>query len=293
MKELSFHENLSEASEKRKLENNENYEISNGGNNLWSLNKKETDITNECPELSKKMYNQAIEHIYASEGEYMPRDTLERIRKGPDVVSIIQYKEGSGTVGSFYFHNGHSEIEVSNISKEQMERTMQHEVNHFSSFNREVPSERSNNEFIIKACGVRRTEIRLTDDGEIGGILDDKYRGMNEGITSMFTHRQLGEISPDKEIAARRENGYESATILCEGLRDAIGESTIKEAYYGGNLEKLQNIVDTFAGIDSFERLAKDMDRVTYSSDYAVRIESMKEAQEILAKVWEGVQNNG
>lgn len=292
MKELLVHEKQSELNENRKIEKFENPEISKENNNLWSLENKEVDDINECQELSQEMYHQAIEHIYFSEGGYMPRDTLERIKKGPDVINITPYKEGSGTVGCFYFHNGYSTIEVSNISKDQMERTMQHEVNHFSSFNREVPFERSDREYVLKACGVRRTEVRLTEDGEIGGILEDKYRGMNEGITSMFTHRQLGEISPEKEIAARRENGYESATILCEGLRDAIGEDTIKEAYYGGDLEQLRNVIDINAGIDSFERLARDMDRVTYSSDYAIRIESMKEAQEILARVWEGVHNN-
>lgn len=292
MKEVLFHENQSEANENRKIEKDESYEISNRENDLLALKMKEVEGVNECPELSQKIYNKAIEHIYSSEGDYMPKDTLERIKKGPDVVRITQYEEGSGTVGSFYFHNGYSEIEISNISKEQMERTMQHEVNHFSSFNREVLIERNNREYVLKACGVRRTEVRLTDDGEIGGILEDKYRGMNEGITSMLTHRQLGEISLEKETAARRENGYQSATILCEGLRDAIGENTIKEAYYSGDLEKLRNIVDTHAGVDSFERLAKDMDKVTYSSDYAIRIESMKEAQKILAKLWEGVQNN-
>lgn len=247
----------------------------------------------EAQEIGEEFYRNSVEHIYRDEHKYMPPETIERLKKGPDSLKIKPYVEDSGILGGHYNHAGYSEINVYNVSNEQMERTMYHEVNHFASFNKEIPIDRgTGRECLSKISGVRTTEVYLSEDGEIGGIIDDSHRGMNEGITQMFTYRHLGEVSPEKELDARREDCYGNATVLCEALRDAVGEEVIKKAYYSGDIQGLRDVIDRHAGPNSFERLSKDMDRATYNDDYAVRIEAMRDAQSILADVWEGAGRN-
>ena len=60
----------------------------------------------------------------------------------------------------------------------------------------------------------------------------------------------------------------------------------MKEAYYGGNLQGLEAKVDALAGEKGYESLRDCLDR-TLSKDYAERVEAMKDAQAILAKMYE------
>ena len=94
----------------------------------------------------------------------------------------------------------------------------------------------------------------------------------------------MTELSKEKGEAAERQQIYAHATELCSQLEDIVGQDTLKEAYYGGNLQALQEKVDALAGEKGYEALQDCLDR-TLSKDPAERVEAMKEAQNILAKI--------
>lgn len=239
---------------------------------------------------SETIYNFTVCDIMAREKNYFNENTFKRIEQGIDSVQILPYQDREGILGSYSYHNGESRIRVFGKSFDQIERTIRHETNHFLSYNEEIKGENSSHE-LIKACGVRRTKLFLDEERGIERISEDENRGMNEGITTMFTNAQLASLDYEKGICASRENGYKSTTELCTSMCGILGEEIVKKAYYGGNLELLRDEVNRKAGANVFEVLSKDMDKVTYSKDREERIEAMHEAQDILAEMWKGDRN--
>jgi len=249
----------------------------------------------ECREhaqtLVEKVHERAKGQIIEKYGKYMPDESKERIKEGVSSIEATEYDITDDSIGWFRYNNGKSQISISILDEDQIERTTQHETNHFASYNKEITNQLYGEETGIevrKKSGIHELRYKENHDGDIIEYRDIN-RGFNEGITQMFTVDQLSDLDPIKGEMAYQQNGYKSATELAGQLKEILGTDIIAKAYYGGEVDGLRARIDKLAGIGSFDRLSKNMDRVTYSRDYVDRWEAMSEAQNILADMYESV----
>ena len=233
-------------------------------------------------------HQQSIMQILETNGKYMSPEDQARVAKGIDSIKAVEHNPSKGRTGGYMMHNGKTAAEISIISKEQMERSTKHETNHFASKNREiiVPQPDKNGYMVYNTVGTRQSSwFHSTKTGENSGY-SEHGRGMNEGLTTLYTNSQLRELSEEKGIAAERQQIYAHATELCGQLENILGKDSLKEAYYGGNMKGLEAKVNELVGGKGYDHLRDCLDR-SISKDYAERVEAMKEAQEILARMSE------
>lgn len=249
----------------------------------------ETPETLELAQKSIENYHhKSIAQILEENGKYMSELDRERVAQGVDSIKVVEHNPARGCTGFYLRMNGKSSIEVSAINKLQMERTTKHETNHFASKNREiiVPQPDKKGYTVYQTVGTRQASWFHSNETGKDSDFSSKGRGLNEGLTTMYTCQQLAELSKEKGEMAARQGVYAHATELCNQLENIVGKETLKEAYYGGDLKGLSEKVDSLAGEKSFEKLRDCMDR-TLSKDYSERVTAMKEAQSILAKMYE------
>lgn len=249
----------------------------------------ETPETLEQAQKSVESYHQqSIAQILETNGKYMSETDRARVSNGVDNIRAVEHDPTRGRTGGYLFSNGKSNIEVSAISKQQMERSTKHETNHFASKNREiiVPEPDKKGYTVYQTVGTRQASWFHSNEKGLDSNFISRGRCMNEGLTTMYTNQQLTELSKEKGEAAERQGIYSHANELCSQLESIVGKDTLKEAYYGGNLHELVAKVDALAGKKGFESLRDCLDR-TLSKDYAERVEAMKEAQMIMAKMYE------
>lgn len=233
-------------------------------------------------------HHQSLEQILETNGKYMSESDRDRVANGVDNIYAIEHNVSSGRTGGYLFSGGKSNIEVSAMNQQQMERSTKHETNHFASKNREiiVPEPDKKGYTVYQTVGMRQSSWFHSNETGLNSNFTSKGRGLNEGLTTMYTNQQLTELSKEKGEAAERQEIYSHATELCNQLEVIVGKDTLKEAYYGGNLQGLEEKVDALAGEKGFESLRDCLDR-TLSKDYAERVQAMKEAQTIMAKMYE------
>ncbi len=231
-------------------------------------------------------HHNSIVQILETNGKYMSEEDKARVLEGVESIRAVRHDPSSTRTGGYRFFGGKSTIEVAAISPEQMERSTKHETNHFTSKHREiiVPEPDKNGYTVYQTVGTRRSSwFHSVKTGEDFNFTT-KGMGMNEGLTTMYTNRQLAELSEEKGMAAERQQIYAHATELCGQLEEIVGEDSLKEAYYGGNMKELEEKVDSLAGEKGFEELRDCLDRAI-SKDPEERVQAMKDAQAILAKM--------
>lgn len=273
--------------ENTSVSTNSEFSVNSSFTNQGTNQILETPTSMEQAQQSVENYHQqSLGQIMEMNGQFIPDSQKERIGHGVQDIKAVEYNPESRVTGSFTFHNNQNSIRVSNINEAQMERTTKHETNHFTSFNHEiiVPGEKGYT--VYKTSGVRQASYFHPTQGQEVPI-SSKNRGLNEGITTMYTNQQLEAIDPAKATEAARQNGYAHATELSQELESLVGKEAIAQAYYGGNIVGLERKVNELGGEKAFENLSRCMDTVTYSKDYAERMSAMREAQDILATMSE------
>ncbi|MBO4474695.1 MAG: hypothetical protein J5750_07295 [Clostridiales bacterium] len=238
-------------------------------------------------EMVEGFHSQSVAQILEENGKYMSIEDSNRAAAGVNEIRAVEYNPDHDYIGVYTFLNGRSTIEIASIDPGQMERTTIHETNHFMSHHREVfvPQPDRNGYTVYSTVGVRETSFFLPHETSIPVEFTSKGEGLNEGLTTMFTNQQLMEISEEKGLEAERQNIYSHATEICKQLEGIIGTDTLKEAYYGGDLGKLEQKVDALAGERGYETLRDCLDR-TLEKDWAERVVAMKEAQSILSEMY-------
>lgn len=254
----------------------------------------EIPTTLEQAQISvEHFHNQSIAQILDMNGKYISEADRGRIENGANSIRAVAHNPNLGRTGVFRTMSGKSSIEVSALSKDQMERTTKHETNHFASKNREiiVPMPDKDGYMVYQTVGMRHTSwFHNNTTGENSGF-ETKGRGLNEGMTTMYTNEQLSALSKEKGEAAEREGVYSHATEVCKQLQETLGKDALGDAYYGGKTMALQEMMDEMGGKGTFEQFQSSMDK-TISKDYAERVQGMKEAQAILSKLDE-ISNGG
>lgn len=260
-----------------------------------NLSIQEIPLSIEQAQVTVESYHsQSISQILENNGKYMKENDIARIENGIDNIKAVEHNPSLGRTGGYLFYNGKSSIEVSAINNQQMERSTKHETNHFASKNREiiVPDPEKNGYTVYQTVGLRHSSwFHSNETGENSNYISNG-RGLNEGLTTMFTNQQLTELSKEKGEAAERQGIYVHATELSKQLESLVGEDALKEAYYGGNTQKLERRVNALGGEKTYDVLRYCFDK-TISKNYAERVQAMKEAQGLMAKMYEKMYENG
>ena len=263
-------------------------EVSSSKEMSFDVSEGKTGISISPQEFVEDCHRHSINQILETNGKYMSDDDKVRVSYGADNIWTTKYDPESGYTGYYLYKKGTSNIEVSIQDRDQMERTVIHETNHFASKNKETYTSQpeKNGYTVYRSVGTRETSWFHSSETGIDSDFSSKGEGLNEGLTTLYTNRQLTELSEEKGLAAERQGIYWHSTELCRQLEDLVGEDTLKEAYYGGNLEQLKMKVDELAGENGYESLRDCMDR-TLSKDRIERVVAMREAQDILSEMYE------
>lgn len=235
----------------------------------------------------ESVHHSALASILERDGAYISSQDHARIEAGITSIKALD-NIGSGKTGGYHFDSKNSSIRVASLNEAQRERSTIHETHHFASHNREiiVPMPDKGGYMVHNTVGTRQSSwFHSANTGENFGYTE-RGRGLNEGITTMLTNRQLTEMSPEKGREAEQQQIYGHAVDLTTALESLVGESTLKDAYFGGNMQALESKVDSLAGEKEFGHLRDCLDR-TISDNYAERVAATREAQEILAKMSE------
>lgn len=247
-----------------------------------------TEVQELSPQQQAEVIHQnTIASILQENGAYFSPKDAARVSQGADSIRVVQ-DLGEGVTGGYRYSEGKSSIQLLANSKNQLERSAIHETVHCSSFNREiiVPEPSKGGYMVYNTVGTRQASWFKSDkNGEISNYAE-KGRGMNEGITTMYTNRELAKISQERALAAQRQQIYGHATDLCTALEGQVGEAPMKEAFFGGNMKALEDKVNELAGDKVFDSLRSCLDRAI-SDDYTERVAATREAQEILARMAE------
>lgn len=93
---------------------------------------------------------------------------------------------------------------------------------------------------------IRRSGIRSIDTftGEDIGM------GLNEGITQMYTERVLS-FQHEMGVPINMCGAYSVETGWAESLREIVGNSAVDRAYYSGNIDEIEQAVNTRLESDS------------------------------------------
>lgn len=235
----------------------------------------------------ESVHHSALASILERDGAYISNHDHARIEGGLTSIKALD-NIGSGKTGGYHFDSKNSSIRVASLNEAQRERSTIHETHHFASHNREiiVPMPDKGGYMVHNTVGTRQSSwFHSANTGENFGYTE-RGRGLNEGITTMLTNRQLAEMNPEKGKEAEQQQIYGHAVDLTTALESLVGESTLKDAYFGGNMQALESKVDSLAGEKEFGHLRDCLDR-TISDNYAERVAATREAQEILAKMSE------
>lgn len=264
-------------------------ELKTEGENLEQVGFTENKFSLEQAQSEVRSHHEgSVKRILEVNSKYMYEQDIERISRGVDDLRAIEHNPYLGRSGAYKSDGGWSSIEVSAISRTQMERSTIHETHHFASKNKELRIEKpeQNGYSVYQAVGIREaTWFHSYETGE-NTDFEIRGRGLNEGLTTLYTNEQLRELSPLKAESALREGIYLHATELSRQLEAIVGKDVLREAYYGGNLQGLERRVDALGGDKSYRELRRSFD-LTLSRDYAERIEGMRKAQQILARMYE------
>lgn len=239
-------------------------------------------------EQIEQVHTNTLNHIIENNAKYFSKEDLSRINAGLDSVEILNSDKYPGKGGSYFFANSRCSIKVASVGEWQRERSTIHETHHFASHNKEVIVPDKNGYWTHRTIGTRQYSYYHSNKTCENYGFSEHGRGLNEGITTMLTNEYLTEISPEKGRWAEQQQIYSQAVELTTSLKDIVGEATIKEAYFGGNIHPLEEKVTKLTGDGTaFEQLRNSLDKAI-SRDVTERVLAARQAQEILAKMYKG-----
>ena len=233
------------------------------------------------------IHRSALENILEEDGRYISPADRDRIGSGPSEISVVA-SIAPDVTGGYHFGSDSSSIKVVSFSEMQQERSTIHETHHFASCNREIciPEPGKNGYRVVNTVGTRQASwFHSCQTGENYNYTEHG-RGLNEGITTLFTNQSLYRISAEKGKAAEQQQIYGNAVDLVGSLAEIVGEEPVKQAYYGGNCSPLEKAVDRLAGEKQYLCLRDCLDR-SISDSWADRAEATRQARDILAAMSE------
>ena len=178
---------------------------------------------------------------------------------------------------------GHSmetqDVYISNeLINEGARHTTNHELMHRSSNQSQQYMETETQEFTIKTSGIHAL-VETVNKGTNEITLNDYHRALNEGLTERYTLQMEREAYGDElecGIRAYTENMEYAATLF-----DIVGEQSVDNAYFNGELAPLSQQMNELLGNDhGFSEFSKNVDIACSPIDYSMPYEEVQKALE-------------
>lgn len=147
---------------------------------------------------------------------------------------------------------------IKNVSKGTVSHISTHETMHLCA-NRELQANESGG--FQSISGVH--DVAVSSDDE---VLWDKNRGINEGITEMYTLREL--TARGESQAAESVNAYSEARIWAERLENLVGPDAVADAYFDHGGEKLQEEISRLdpEHENAWDHFSSNVDKLEYGA---------------------------
>lgn len=223
------------------------------------------EVDTSCEEVGRKAHEETKQSYMEEYRKYMNSEQVSRLESEETLekLHVVSPEEYINQFPGVDFNAlGHCDKEgniyVKAVSDNYVIHTITHETTHLSS-DREICKDDSGVTHIVS--GLRET-LR---DGNIK--LEDHNMGINEGITEMYTLRELEKRGETE--AAMCVKSYSEARIWGEHLESLLGSETVSAAYFGKNKEAMVREFNYLNNGDkgAWREFSQDIDIVTYSSN--------------------------
>jgi len=225
-------------------------------------------------EIADKIHNETKQDVVKEHGEVMSamqRQMLDadETKKRLNVISSQEYIEKFEDVPFNVI--GHCDVDgnifIKDISTPIIEHVSVHETMHLCADRQEVNAEDGTRKIV---SGLRETTFH--EDGRI----IDKNERLNEGITEMYTMRELA--SHEMKDASEAIVSYPEARAWAERLEKLVGKENVEAAYFGKDKSSIEKEFNRLSGNDegAWNRFSKDIE-ILEKSQNADEIRHAKE----------------
>lgn len=213
-------------------------------------------------EVARKVHEETKQSYMREYGKYMNPEQIRRMEseKTLEKLNVITPEEYINRFPGVDLNVlGHCDKEgnifVKAVSDNYVIHTVTHETTHLSS-DREISENDKGVTSIVS--GFRET----VHEGK--RKLSDYNMGINEGITEMYTLREL-ERRGETE-AAMCVKSYSEARVWGERLESLLGSDLVSAAYFGKNKESLESEFNRLNNDDegAWKEFSADIDVITY-----------------------------
>ena len=214
----------------------------------------------------------AVEHAKRSAPDRT--EALDRMLAEPSKAHVGAMS--SRVAGSRNMESG--EIMINReLSNKAAEHSDLHEHMHEASYQRSDIVETETQKIEATISGIHSL-VTLTDKTDSGKIeTHDFHRALNEGITEWETlaaEREVYGFEKGKEFHC-----YSTNVDYASQLADIIGDETIRDAYYNGNLERMSTAVNDLAKDETaFKALSAKLDDACKGYDMSQLTPEQQEA---------------
>ncbi len=171
-------------------------------------------------------------------------------------------------------------IYMKDISRANVNHTITHETMHLSS-DRAVIYTETGEKVVIS--GLRESLV-----SKEGKLVFDSNRGINEGVTEMYTLKEL--LSRGDVEAAEAVNAYSASRQWAQRMEALVGEERFAGAYFGSDKDSLKSefIRLNDGKASSWNEFTKDIDTLQYGKNP----EEREQAQERLNAMYATMLTN-
>ena len=233
-------------------------------------------------------------------GDRFDKENIERIGSeiGSNKLEIYNedsFKDKFGNDPEGYIRTGLREMKEGKIcvrdtdDLDRLSHTATHETMHDLSCQKKEHSTISGKnefghqiEFSIdnKYSGIHKFEVReVQRDGKLERKEGKEYnRYLNEGFTEYFTIQEMKKR--DEEVSF---DSYTQEVGWTQNIIDAVGEDTVADAYFGGDIKQIQEKVDSMSDINyAWETLNYHIDSYHVCNNTERKMEHKKIVDEII-----------
>ena len=216
-------------------------------------------------ELAEIAHNETKQNMIAEHGRYMSEEQIATLEseETKDRLTVMTSEEYTETFPDVDFNVlGHCDSEgniyMKDISPEIIKHVSTHETMHLCAHRENYMNEYGNKTII---SGLR--ESLFNEDGSV----TDLNRGANEGLTEMYTLRELQNRGEAESAYAL--NAYSESRMWSERIEKLIGSEKMAEAYFGGKRENFKKEFNRLNDNDphAWENYSRDIDILEYSND--------------------------
>lgn len=216
-------------------------------------------------EIAEQAHDETKRHMLEEYGQHMSEEQKkllesEETNRKFNVVSSEEYHKAFPNTDSNVLGHCDSEgnINMKSESSEVVNHVSTHETMHLCANRETYYFTEDQSEVIIS--GVHETFINENMGDQ------DYNRGINEGLTEMYTMRELN--ARGDVLAAYSMDAYSEARMWAERLSVVIDEETLDAAYFGEGREALKEEFNQLNNDENaWDDFSRDIDILEYSAD--------------------------